>query len=295
VKYLIKVGLIGFGRWGHNLAKTFTNIPNCKLTAICDSSEAKLHEAINSYGSISTFSNRDDFFKSADIDAVAIATPAVTHFELTYQALKYNLHCFVEKPFTLSYRDAKYLKLNKPDDLTCMVDYTYLYHPGIQKLGELISEFGKPKFISILFSNFEPFRVDLSAFNDWMPHPTSILLSFFKQLRPGGCIEIDQKTALATFFDKNSFFHVTVSYEMMKQRIINVIYDKQAILFDEINLPREKCIKFFGIEKSSQIDPTPPLTVSCSHFIDCIQNDLEPLTNFKFAAKVVKIINSLRG
>ena len=97
---MIKIGLIGYGYWGPNLARNFNVNPDFDLTAICDFSPKRLELAGRFYPQATLYDNIDDFYKSTDIDAVAIATPVGAHYELAKRALDTGRHVWVEKPMT---------------------------------------------------------------------------------------------------------------------------------------------------------------------------------------------------
>ena len=97
---MIKIGLIGYGYWGPNLARNFHFNKDLELTAICDLSSDCLKAACKLYPQIDCFDNVDDFFANTDVDAVAIATPVATHFELAKRAIESGRHLWLDRPMT---------------------------------------------------------------------------------------------------------------------------------------------------------------------------------------------------
>jgi predicted dehydrogenase len=96
-KTMIKVGLIGLGYWGPNLARVLWQAPKCEFTACCDLDPQRLQKVASQYPSVQRFRDAGELLAS-DVDAVAIATPICTHYELARQALLRGKHVFVEKP-----------------------------------------------------------------------------------------------------------------------------------------------------------------------------------------------------
>src|SRR5690242_16128925 len=98
---MLRVGLIGFGYWGPNLARNFATNPDCKLVRIADQDQARRAAAANAYRSeVETVADAGAVTRAADIDVVAIATPTSTHFDLAMEALKNGKHVWIEKPMT---------------------------------------------------------------------------------------------------------------------------------------------------------------------------------------------------
>mgnify|MGYP000135164909 CR=1 FL=1 len=106
---MINIGLIGFGYWGPNLARNFSQNPHLSLAAVCDASADRLQAARRLYPRAALCDHIDDFFRRPDIDAVAIATPVGTHYELARRALETGRHVWLEKPMTDSVESAERL------------------------------------------------------------------------------------------------------------------------------------------------------------------------------------------
>ena len=106
---LIKVGLVGYGYWGPNLARNFHQLVGCELVACCDSKEERLAEAGRLYPSVAVTPFYSDLLEDSSIEALAIATPARTHYRLARKALLADKHVFVEKPLTMSSQEAEEL------------------------------------------------------------------------------------------------------------------------------------------------------------------------------------------
>lgn len=176
-----------------------------------------------------------------------------------------------------------------------MVDYTYVYHPGIQKLAELVSSLGPKHYIQIDFANYQPWRTDISAFHDWLPHPVSILMYYFGEVKPISSFEVNKNTAYANLRVDNTPIRVTVSFEMTKQRKIEVVCEGGTALLDEVNFKQEESVRWLGTDLHPAVPSTRPLTAALSHFAECIAQDSVPITNLKFASEVVRVIGALKS
>ena len=96
----IRIGMIGFGYWGPNLTRNFIEIPDSEVVVVSDLNEDRLKRVVNNYPHINVTTNYKDLF-TMGLDAVAIATPPVTHFEIAMDCMNHGLHVLVEKPITV--------------------------------------------------------------------------------------------------------------------------------------------------------------------------------------------------
>ena len=97
---MITFGVIGFGYWGPNLARNFTIPGQSKVAVIADRDPAKLSRAAERFPGTATTSDVTEIWRNPAIEAVAIATPVRSHFELAEAALKAGKHVLIEKPMT---------------------------------------------------------------------------------------------------------------------------------------------------------------------------------------------------
>ena len=136
---MIRIGLIGYGYWGPNLARNFHNNPETMLVSICDFSMDRLKAAAKLYPYVDLINNVDDFFKDTRLDAVAIATPVSTHFELAKRALKGSRHVWLEKPMVEKVEHGESLiDLALKENKVLMLDHTFIYTGAVRKIKDLI-------------------------------------------------------------------------------------------------------------------------------------------------------------
>src|SRR6185369_6455498 len=134
-----RVGIIGYGYWGPQIARNFQGLNGCELSVICDQSAASLKRASQANPAVSGTFDAQDVLRSKCIDAVAVITPVWTHFDLAKEALENGKHVFVEKPFTSTVAQAEELiELAARKRLTIMVDHTFLFTGAVRKLRQLI-------------------------------------------------------------------------------------------------------------------------------------------------------------
>jgi predicted dehydrogenase len=132
----LRVGQVGLGYWGRNLARVFDDVAN--LTWLCDASDALREEFGHRYPNARVTGDFEEMISSPDLDAVVIATPVPTHYPLTRAALEAGKHVFVEKPPAMRVSEMEELiGLAESGGLVLMPGHL-LYHPAVQKLKELV-------------------------------------------------------------------------------------------------------------------------------------------------------------
>lgn len=174
----LKVAVIGAGYWGPNLARNFRAAPDWDLVGIVDMDLDRARNVAGPLGDIPVFASLDELLASADVDAVAIATPARTHHLVALAALRAGKHVLVEKPLAAS-RDLGLEMVAAAADagLTLMADHTYCYTPAALKIRELIAEdaLGEILFIDSVRINLGLIQPDVDVFWDLAPHDLSVI------------------------------------------------------------------------------------------------------------------------
>src|ERR671937_288088 len=130
------VGLAGLGNWGPNLARNFDDL--AELAWLCETDEQRLQRFAHRYPDAHTTASYEQMLADPELDAVVIATPVPTHYELTKAALEAGKHVFVEKPPAMRAAEMDELvALAGERERVLMPGHLLLYHPGVQKLKEL--------------------------------------------------------------------------------------------------------------------------------------------------------------
>ena len=137
---MIRVGVIGYGYWGPNLARCLSETEDCQLTAIADQSPVALKRAARRYPGALLTTNWVEVVRNSAIDAVAIATPVESHFEIAAASLLAGKHVLVEKPITRTVEEAQRLiDLAAAKGKIVLVDHTFCYTPAVEMLSDLVS------------------------------------------------------------------------------------------------------------------------------------------------------------
>ena len=314
----MNVALIGTGYWGRNLARNFSELG--ALYCVCDHNIESARTVAGRYGV--PILSPEQLFQDQSISAVAIATPAVTHFDLAKRSLDANKHVFVEKPMTLDLNHAKDLcKLAALKQKKLMVGHLLQYHPIFIKLKRLVHE-GKLGQIQYLYSN----RLDCGKIYPkkdvlWnlAPHDLSMMLSLIqatptKISATSSCNLRDGIPDFATLhmnFPNKAKAHLFVSWlNPFKEHKLTVIGSQGMAVFDDTQAEWNKKLALYNhrvelspdsiiTEKNPpqfiEVEQSEPLKNECKHFIDCIEHNQTPITNGEEALKVIEILIQARS
>jgi predicted dehydrogenase len=174
----IGLAVIGAGYWGPNLVRTALATPSIQLEMLCDLNMERARSVIRDSSTVVVTDSYEKVLASEGVSAVAIATPAATHFELVRAALEAGKHVLVEKPLTPSVADGKKLvELARAAGLVLMCDHTYCYTPAVQRIRELIrdGQIGDVLFVDSVRINLGLVQPDVDVLWDLAPHDLSIM------------------------------------------------------------------------------------------------------------------------
>lgn len=177
----IGVGVVGLGYWGPNLLRVLTEMPGADVRAICDLDAERLARFAKRHPTVRATAELDDLLSASDIDALIIATPVFSHYDIAVRSLDAGKHTFVEKPLAASSRYATDLVARADArDLRLMCGHVFLYSPPVRAVGDLLArgELGEVYFISSSRVNLGLHQRDVSVVWDLGPHDFSILLSW---------------------------------------------------------------------------------------------------------------------
>lgn len=319
---MINIGLIGYGYWGPNLARNFNNNPDMQLTAICDFSADRLELAGKLYPQAILTKNPDDLFNDTNLDAIAIATPVSTHFDLAHRALSTEKHVWIEKPITEKVEQAeKLIDLALKRNKVIFVDHTFIYTGAVRKVKEIIDkgELGDLIYYDSTRVNLGLFQQDVDVIWDLAAHDLSIMdywMPFKKHAvsATGSNFygkDILSKSLLTVFMEDNVIGHINVSWvSPVKIRNTLIGGTSKMVLYDDNN-PSEK-VKVYdkgvdlyktkeelyhlkvqyrvGDMYAPKLDDIEALALASEHFADCIINSKTPETDGKFGLEVVKVL-----
>ena len=312
---MTNIAVIGSGYWGKNLVRNFSELG--VLHTICDSNPATLSTFKKKYPEAEVQCSFRNVLQNPAIDAVVIATPAETHFEMTKMTLLANKHVFVEKPLALFAREAEELQqLALRQNLKLMIGHILLYHPAIIKLKEIINsgELGKINYIYSNRLNLGKIRSEENILWSFAPHDISAMLFLLEEMpcqviAQGGNYlnqDITDVTMTMLSFKSGVKGHIFVSWlHPDKEQKLIIVGDKKMAVFDDtvaqgklqihdkgvdwINrqpVPRKNGIAFVPIDNGE------PLKAECEHFLNCIESDTTPKSDGISGIKVLKILNA---
>lgn len=328
---MIKVGVIGYGYWGPNLVRNFMEVPGSTVVAVCDLRPERLASLKVRYPSIRTLKNCDELFSDSSIDAIAIATPVSSHFDMAMAALAAGKHVLVEKPLAANSEQA--LRLIEEATRHCrvlMVDHTFVYTGAVRKIRELISSnaLGEIYYYDAVRVNLGLFQHDVNVIWDLAIHDLSIidyvLPSRAVAVSATGISNIpgqpENVAYITLFFPNPQIAHVHVNWlTPVKVRHTLIGGSEKMILYDDLE-PSEK-VKVYdkGVTLSQspeavyemlvsyrsgdmwapRLDTTEALHTEALHFINCINDNKQPETNGQAGLRLVRMVEaaekSLRG
>lgn len=307
--------VLGCGYWGKNLVRNFYELG--VLDTICDNKLENLDILKEKYPDINTSTVFNEVLNIPEIKAVAIATPAITHYEFVKKSILADKDVFVEKPLALNSKDARELvTLAKEKNKILMVGHILQYHPAVIKLKELISEgeLGKIQYIYSNRLNIGKLRTEENILWSFAPHDISVILMLIeeepKRVSAFGGDYLNQgiyDTTLTTLeFNRGIKAHIFVSWlHPYKEQKLIVVGSKAMAVFDDVS--KEKLfiyphrIKWVDgkvpiAEKaehcSVKIDTKEPLKEELIHFIESITKGQVPKTDGYEGIRVLRILES---
>ena len=241
----ICVGVVGLGYWGPNLVRVLFELSDIELTRVCDRSSEALEAITRRYPALSTTTDYSDLLLDPSIDAIVIATPIATHYELARQALIAGKHVFVEKPLAVTAQQAIELaELSIELGRTLMPGHTFLYSPAVDAVRELIGsgDLGEIYFVSMSRVNLGLHQPDVSVIWDLGPHDLSILRYWLNEAPTSvaavarGCVipDIPDVGFINLQFDTGIIAHVELSWlAPSKLRRTTVVGSQQMVVYDD--------------------------------------------------------------
>ncbi|MBM3287815.1 MAG: Gfo/Idh/MocA family oxidoreductase [Candidatus Eisenbacteria bacterium] len=244
-KGVLNVAVVGCGYWGPNLVRNLFENRLCNKVVACDLVPAKLQRIALRYPAIEVTTDFDEVIGRLDVDAVMIATPLSTHYDLALRAIQRGKHVFVEKPFAASSEQA--LRLIEEADrrrLTLMVGHTFQYSPPVIKIKEILDsgELGEIFYVSSTRVNLGLHQKDVSVIWDLAPHDLSMILYWFEQtpvevLATGKDFVqkgIPDVAFLFMRFASGAIAHVQVSWlAPSKLRRTTIVGDAKMLVYDD--------------------------------------------------------------
>ncbi len=317
---MIRIGLTGLGYWGPNLARNFDDL--AELRWLCDLSPEQRDRYARRFPAARLTADFDELLADRELDAVVIATPVVTHFELTKRALLAGKHVFVEKPPAVSGAEADELvSLAEERDLALLPGHLLLYHPGIRKLKEIVDSgaLGEVLYLYGNRQNLGQIRKDENALWSLGVHDLSVILHLIGEepsqvwargesfLNPG----VEDVVFCYLRFPSGAIAHMHLSWlDPHKMRKMTVVGRERMAVFDDMELERKLTVYEKAPEQpaetygewrtrtgdihSPKIPNDEPLRLEVQHFIALVEGAGDRFEAARAGATVVRTLEALQ-
>jgi len=318
----VRVGIVGLGYWGPNLARNFDRLPDAELRWICDASEEARARALAQLPGARPTADLDELLEDPDLDAVVIATHVPSHPVLATRVLEAGKHCFVEKPLAQSAAEAEQVAdAARSAGRVLMVGHLLEYHPGVQKLKE-IADSGELGDIHYIYSNrlnLGKLRADENALWSLGAHDVSVVLRLAGEepiearavgesyMRDG----VEDVVFCYLRFESGLAAHLHLSWlDPHKERRFTVVGSKRMATFDDMELERKVTVYDKGFDQSFQsygeyiarsgdiwsphVSNEEPLRIECAHFVECVRTGSEPRSGPDSGVRVVRVLEALQ-
>jgi predicted dehydrogenase len=321
---MIGVGVIGYGYWGPNLVRNFHTVEGAKVVAVSDKSEKRRAAVEGLYPTIKTYADAKEMIADPKVDAVLVATPVNSHFELAMLALEAGKHVLVEKPITTtSEQAARLVEEAEKRKLTLMVDHTFVYTTAVRKIKELVDQgsLGQLFYYDSVRVNLGLFQHDVNVLWDLAVHDLSIMDFVLgrapKMIAATGVASVpgqpESLAYLTCFFPDNLIAHFHVNWlSPVKIRKTLIGGSHKMIEWDDMELSEKLRVYDKGITMTTSAEgvyqlkvgyragdmwaPHLPnveaLQVEARHFVECVAAGRKPTTDGHAGLRVVRILEA---
>ncbi|HEX6764306.1 MAG TPA: Gfo/Idh/MocA family oxidoreductase [Polyangiaceae bacterium] len=321
---MLGIAVIGYGYWGPNLVRNFMQADGARVVAVCDPVEKRRAQVQGLYPTIKTYANITETLADPNVNAVVIATPVSSHFELAMQALQAGKHVLVEKPMTNTVEHAERLiEEAEKRKLTLMVDHTFCYTSVVGKIRELVSQgsLGQLFYYDSVRVNLGLFQHDVNVLWDLAVHDLSIMDFVLgrppKMIAATGVASVpgqpESLAYLTCFFGDNLLAHFHVNWlAPVKIRKTLIGGSHKMIEWDDMELSEKLRVYDKGITVASSpeniyqlkvgyragdmwaphIPNVEALQVEARHFVECATSGRKPTTDGHSGLRVVKILEA---
>jgi predicted dehydrogenase len=321
----VKVGMVGLGYWGPNVARNFDNLAGCELTWCCDADEAQREKWSKVHRETRFTPDLDDLLSDPELDAIVVTTPVPTHASMVETVIGAGKHCFVEKPLAQTLDDAERVAaLAAEQDKVLMVGHLLEYHPGVVQLKEMIDsgDLGDLRYIYGQRLNLGRLRYDENALWSLGAHDVSVLLALAGELPVEACAHgtahitdgVEDVVFGYLTFESGLAGHLHLSWlDPHKARKITVVGSQRMAALDDMEMERKLTVwdKGFDPQESSfgdreyvtrsagiyspAIPAREPLAIECQHFVDCVRDGQTPRSDGASGARVVRVLEALQA
>ncbi len=310
----INVAVVGVGYWGRNLVRNFHELG--ALALLCDPDKSAERRCQSEYGNVKYCREFSSVLTDPSIDALALATPAVTHYEFAKAALEAGKDVFVEKPLAIDVRQgAELVELATAKRRILMVGHILRYHPAILKLQELIRDgaLGKINYLYSNRLNIGKIRTEENILWSFAPHDISVMLALLNEMptrvycHGAGHLNRDVSDVTLSHFEfpNGVQAHIFVSWlhPFKEQRLVVVGSEKMAVFDDTaehklVLYPHKvewknripTAVKAQG--EIVDLDVREPLRAECQHFLECVESRTSPVSNGAEGLRVLRVLDA---
>jgi predicted dehydrogenase len=321
---VITFGIIGYGYWGPNLARNFAEAPGGRVGFVTDVRAERLAQVTARHPGVKVSTDYRDLLNDPSVDAVAVATPVSTHFDIAMAALRAGKHVLVEKPMT-STSDQALALIDEAEKrgLCLMVDHTFVYTNAVRKIRELTQsgDLGDIYYYDSVRINLGLFQHDVNVLWDLAVHDLSIMDYVLGQtprsVSATGLSHVSGQPEniayMTMFFDGKLIAHVNVNWlAPVKVRRTLLGGSRRMIVFDDLEASEK--IKVY--DRGISINPSPEnvyqmligyragdmwapqlplaeaLQVEARHFVECIEQRRTPITDGHAGLRVVRLLEA---
>lgn len=321
---MIKIGIIGLGHWGPNYLRIFNSLSEVEVSWCCDLVDENLNK-VKYLPNVRLTKDYKEILSDASVNVVIVATPANVHHRIIKDCLNHGKDVLAEKPLTLIPEESiELVQLAHKNNRILMVGHTFIYNPGIRKIREFIDkgELGNMYYLNATRTHLGLIREDVNAIWDLAPHDISIF-NYLLGTTPimvsaiGACHLKKDREDIAfinLLYPNNVIANIHVSWEdSNKERTIRVVGSKARVVFNDLdNLEKIKLYqKGISVSEdyndfgefqlrlrdgdiiSPRVETKEPLKEQCLHFIDCVINRKQPLTDGNNGMEVVKAMYAI--
>lgn len=319
---MLRVGVIGYGYWGPNLVRNLAETDGARVVAVSDRRADRLAMAERRAPGITLYDDARALVADPGVDAVVVATPVTSHFELCRLALEQGKHVLVEKPLASTSEQAKALvDLALRAGVTLMVDHTFVYTGAVRKVKEILDagDLGRVYYFDSVRANLGLLQADVNVLWDLAPHDLSIL-DFWLEKRPAAVSAfgsshvngLEDIAYLTLLYQDNTIAHVHVNWlAPAKIRRTIVGGSRKMVVYDDMEASEKVKVYDKGVAMSGtpdlyqtlvqyrvgdmhapHLDQAEALRVECAHFVDCALHGRRPVTDGESGLRVVEILET---
>ncbi len=315
-----RIAVIGAGAWGLNHVRVVETTASCELVAIVDPDRAARERAQRLAPTAAVHADLDTVLSDPDVDAIIIASPALTHAAIACAAITSDKHVLIEKPLAMSLHEASEIA-TVARSRVIMVGHLLVFHPAVVRLRELVraNEIGALRYIHATRANLGRLRRDENALWSFGPHELSMLDYLLGRLpvtvaAHGACFlqpDIEDVVFLTLHYPGGELAHLHLSWlHPRKQRTLTFVGTQKMVEFDDV-APEKLRIYDKGYDRPPdftefaeylslrdgdvhipRLPMEEPLRVQLQHFVDCIQTGASPTTDLASGTRVVAVLEA---